>query len=167
MKKDNPSIHQFKVNDIHGNPVDLSNYKGKVLLIVNTASKCGFTPQLDAMEELYQEYKDQGFEILAFPSNDFNGQEPLEGEAIEQFCVTNYSASYPIFEKVHVKGKNASKLYRFLSSKKENGRVSSVPKWNFHKYLIDKEGKVADFFYTVTSPTAGRVKKAIKKLLSQ
>ena len=167
METATSSIHQFKVNDIHGQPVDLSAYKGKVLLIVNTASKCGFTPQLDAMEELYQEYKDQGFEILAFPSNDFAGQEPLDGEAIEQFCMTKYSASYPIFDKVHVKGSKASELFKFLSSKKQNGKVSSTPKWNFHKYLIDQEGRVVNFFYTFTSPTAARVKKSIKKLLKK
>jgi len=159
------SIHQFKVNDIKGQPIDLSKYKGKVLLIINTASKCGFTPQLKAMEELYREYKDQGLEVLAFPSNDFAGQEPLNGEEIESFCTLNYQSSFPIFEKVHVKGQNRSELYQFLSDKKENGKVNSVPKWNFHKYLVDKEGKVVDYFYAITSPTSSKVKRAIEKLL--
>ncbi len=159
------SIHQFTVKDTKGNDVPLSQYKDKVVLIVNTASKCGFTPQLDAMTKLYKEYKDQGFELLAFPSNDFGGQEPLEGEALEQFCVLNYEADYPIFDKVHVKGSKATDLYKFLSSKKLNGKVNSTPKWNFHKYLIDKEGKVVDYYYSITSPTAGKVKKAIEKLL--
>ena len=159
------SIHQFTVKDTKGNDVPLSQYKDKVVLIVNTASKCGFTPQLDAMTKLYKEYKDQGFELLAFPSNDFGGQEPLEGEALEQFCVLNYEADYPIFDKVHVKGSKATDLYKFLSSKKLNGKVNSTPKWNFHKYLVDKEGKVVDYYYSITSPTAGKVKKAIEKLL--
>lgn len=163
--KTNPSIHQFTVNDVHGKPIPLSKYKGKVLLVINTASKCGFTPQLEEMTKLYSEFREDGLEILAFPSNDFAGQEPLEGTDIEQFCVLNYDAEYPIFEKVHVKGSKTSDLYRFLSSKKENGRVSSVPKWNFHKYLIDKNGQVVDYFYTITSPTSSRLKKAIKKLL--
>ena len=159
------SIHQFTVNDVHGNPVELSKYKGKVCLIVNTASKCGFTPQLTGMTELYREFREQGFEILAFPSNDFAGQEPLEGAEIEQFCTVKYEAEYPIFEKTHVKGNKVSDLFRFLSNKRLNGRVSSAPRWNFHKYLIDKNGEVVDFFYTITSPTANRLKRAIRKLL--
>ena len=165
MTTSTKSIHQFSVNDIKGQAVDLSKYKGKVLLIINTASKCGFTPQLKAMEELYQEYKDKGLEILAFPSNDFAGQEPLNGEEIESFCTLNYQSSFPIFEKVHVKGKDRNDLYQFLSDKKENGKLNSVPKWNFHKYLIDKEGKVVDYFYAITSPTSSKVKRAIEKLL--
>ena len=134
-------------------------------MIVNTASKCGFTPQLDGMEELYKEFKDDGFEVLAFPSNDFAGQEPLEGEAIQQFCVTQYSANYPIFDKIHVKGKNADPLFEFFADKKLNGKFSSKPKWNFHKYLIDREGKVVDYFYAITKPTSSKIKRSIKKLL--
>lgn len=159
------SIHQFTVTDIKGNEVSLSDYKGKVILIVNTASKCGFTPQLDDMTKLYKEFKDEDFELLAFPSNDFGGQEPLNGEEIAQFCVTKYEADYPIFNKVHVKGDKAIDLFQFLSSKKQNGNINSSPKWNFHKYLIDKEGKVVDYYYSITSPTSSKVKKAIKKLL--
>ena len=159
------SIHRFTVNDIKGNPVDLSDYKGKVLLIVNTASKCGFTPQLDDMEKLYADFKDKGFEILAFPSNDFGSQEPLEGEAIQQFCQLNYNASYPIFEKVLVKGNRASKLFQFLSSKKLNGRVNSIPKWNFHKYLIDKDGRLVNYYFTMTNPNSSKIRKAITNLL--
>lgn len=168
-KKENESksIHQFTVKDVHGKEVSLADYKGKALLIVNTASKCGFTPQLDAMEKLYEEFREDGLEILAFPSNDFAGQEPLDGEAIQQFCVTQYNAQYPIFEKTHVKGKDASPLFQFLSNKKLNGKVSSTPKWNFHKYLVDKEGKVVDYFYTITSPTSGKIKRSIKKLLEE
>ena len=162
---DKKSIYQFSVKDIQQNEVPLSEYKGKVLLIVNTASKCGFTPQLDDMEKLYEEFKGDGFEILAFPSNDFARQEPLDGEAIQQFCVTKYSASYPIFDKIHVKGKDADPLFQFFSNKKLNGKFSSKPRWNFHKYLVDKEGKVVDYFYTITKPTSGKIKRSIKKLL--
>lgn len=159
------SIHQFQVEDTTGAIVDLKEYAGKVLLVVNTASKCGFTPQLKDMEALYAEYKDQGLEVLAFPSNDFAGQEPLDGEAIAQFCMTKYEASYPIFNKIKVKGKEVHPLYDFLSDKSKNGKVSSKPKWNFHKYLVDKEGKVVDYYFSTTKPTSGKVKKAIEKLL--
>ncbi|MFK8006050.1 MAG: glutathione peroxidase [Saprospiraceae bacterium] len=162
---DKNSIHQFTVKDASGKEVSLGDYKGKALLIVNTASQCGFTPQLDDMEKLYEEFKKDGFEVLAFPSNDFAGQEPLDGEAIQQFCMTKYNAQYPIFEKTVVKGKDASPLYKFLSDKKLNGKVSSKPKWNFHKYLVDKEGKVVDYYYSITNPTSNKIKRSIKKIL--
>lgn len=161
------SIHQFKVEDTTGKIVDLSDYKGKVLLIVNTASKCGFTPQLDGMETLYADYKDKGVEVLAFPSNDFAGQEPLEGEAIQQFCVLEYNASYPIFNKVHVKGKDAHELFKFLSDKSKNGNVNSIPKWNFHKYLVNQEGEVIDYYYSITKPDSKKIRKAIDGLLEE
>ena len=159
------TIHQFQVEDTTGAIVDLKKYAGKVLLVVNTASKCGFTSQLKDMETLYAEYKDQGLEVLAFPSNDFAGQEPLEGEAIAQFCVTKYEASYPIFNKISVRGKEVHPLYDFMADKSKNGSVSSKPKWNFHKYLVDKDGRVIDYFLSITNPTSGKVKKAIEKLL--
>ncbi|MFK7773390.1 MAG: glutathione peroxidase [Saprospiraceae bacterium] len=162
---DKNSIHQFTVKDASGKEVSLGDYKGKALLIVNTASQCGFTPQLDDMEKLYEEFKEDGFEVLAFPSNDFAGQEPLDGEAIQQFCMTKYNAQYPIFEKTVVKGKDASPLFKFLSDKKLNGKVSSKPKWNFHKYLVDKEGKVVDYYYSITNPTSSKIKRSIKKIL--
>ncbi len=117
------------------------------------------------MTELYREFNSEGFEILAFPSNDFAGQEPLDGAELEQFCTLKYEAEYPIFEKVHVKGEKATDLFQFLSKKQLNGKLSSPPKWNFHKYLVDKNGAVVDYFYTITSPTASRVKRAIRKLL--
>ena len=164
---DSKSVYNFTVDDIDGNAVSLDQYKGKVLLIVNTASKCGFTPQLDDMEKLYEEYKEEGLEVLAFPSNDFAGQEPLEGEALKQFCVLEYKAKYPIFDKVHVKGKEADPLFEFLSDKSLNGKVNSVPKWNFHKYLVDKEGKVVDYYYSITSPTSNKIKRKIEKLLKE
>lgn len=159
------NIYQFSAKDINGKTVSLENYKGKVLLIVNTASGCGFTPQLKGMEALYNEYKDKGVEVLGFPSNDFGGQEPLDGIEIQNFCELNFKTTFPLFEKSHVKGSKQSDLFQFLSSKKENGAVNSTPKWNFHKYLIDKEGKVVDFYYSVTKPDSSKIKKAIDKLL--
>lgn len=161
------SLHDFKVNDLTGNEVDLADYKGKVVLVVNTATECGFTPQLGDLEKLYKDYHDKGLEILGFPSNDFAGQEPRDGAEIGQFCQKNYGVSFPMFEKMHVKGAKQSELFQFLSKKDKNGKLSSTPKWNFHKYLIDKDGKVQDFYYTFTKPTAGRVTKAIEKLLKQ
>ena len=161
------TIYDFKVKDVSGNEVDLADYKGKVLLIVNTASECGFTPQYKGMEEIRNEFKDSGFEVLAFPSNDFMGQEPLEGMEIQNFCERNYDTSFPVMEKVHVKGDDAHPLFKFLSDKKENGKVNSTPKWNFHKYLIDKDGNVIDYYYSITKPESSKVKKAVKKLIEK
>jgi glutathione peroxidase len=161
------SLHQFKVKSLEGKDVDLADYKGKVVMVVNTATACGFTPQLEDLEVLYKEFHNQGFEILAFPSNDFQNQEPREGEEIAQFCQRNYGVSFPMMEKVHVKGSETAPVFKFLSEKKENGVLSSIPKWNFHKYLVDKDGKVVDYFYTITKPTAGRVKRTIEKLLKK
>lgn len=134
-------------------------------MIVNTASKCGFTPQFEKLEELHKEYKDKGFEVIGFPSNDFAGQEPNDASGAEEFCQLNYGVSFPIMEKVHVKGSEQHELFQFLSDKNKNGKVNSTPKWNFHKYLINKEGEVEDYYYTPTSPTSGKVKKKIEKLL--
>ncbi|MEI6509291.1 MAG: glutathione peroxidase [Bacteroidota bacterium] len=165
MAAQGQNIYSFKIKTIDGNEVSLEQYRGKVLLIVNTASKCGFTPQYKQLEDLYKLYKDKGFEILAFPSNDFAKQEPLNGKEIAAFCSSTYHVTFPVFEKIHVKGNNASELYQFLSSKKLNGRINSIPKWNFHKYLVNKNGEVVDYFYTPTKPTSGKIKKAIEKLL--
>jgi glutathione peroxidase len=161
------SLHRITVNDLDGRPVNLSNYEDKVLLIVNTASECGFTPQLKDMEKLYKDFKDEGFEILAFPSDDFGKQEPLEGKAISQFCRLNYNTTFPIFEKVHVKGSKASKLYQFLSSRSQNGRFNSVPKWNFHKYLVDKQGKLVNYYFPTTNPNSSKIRREIKNLLQK
>ena len=159
------TIYQFSANTLQNKPVSLSEYKDKVILIVNTASECGFTPQYKGLEELYQEYKDKGLVVLGFPSNDFGGQEPLEGKEIESFCSINYGVSFPIFEKTKVKGKEASDLFKFLSDKKQNGNVNISPKWNFQKYLINKNGEVVDYFLSTTTPNSGKIKRAIEKLL--
>lgn len=162
MKK---NIYQFSAQTLQGKEVSLSEYKDKVVLIVNTASACGLTPQYKQLEELYKTYKDKGLVILGFPSNQFNGQEPLEGEAIEQFCEINYGVTFPVFDKSDVKGDTASPLFKFLSNRNENGAVGLSPKWNFQKYLINRKGEVVDYFLPITVPTAGRVKRAIEKLL--
>ena len=157
---DNQLIYRFDVQKIDGECVSLSAYKNKVLLIVNTASQCGFTPQLKELVALKEQFKGRDFEILAFPSNDFGGQEPLEGNAIVEFC-ESFGANFPIFEKIRVRGPYADPLYKFFGDKKENGRLSSVPRWNFHKFLIDKTGKVTDFFYPFTKPVSSKIRKKI------
>ncbi len=162
MSKKN--IYQFTVNQINGEELKLEHYKGKVLLIVNTASECGFTPQLKDLEELRKHFIEKDFEILAFPSNDFGGQEPLNGEAIKKFCAINFGARYHLFEKIRVRGPYAHPLYKFLSDKKLNGRVGASPRWNFHKYLINTDGEVVDYFFPFTKPSSTKVKKSIEKL---
>jgi glutathione peroxidase len=161
----NKSIYQFDIKKIDGEEISLSKYKGKVLLIVNTASQCGFTPQLKDLAALKNEFKDADFEILGLPSNDFGGQEPLDGVAIAAFC-ENYGSNFPVFDKIRVRGPYAHPLYKFFSDKKENGKFGSVPRWNFHKFLIDKDGMVQDFFYPFTKPNTSKVKKKIQRLLA-
>ncbi len=160
------TIYPFTVDKVNGEEVTLSVYKDQVLLIVNTASACGFTPQLKDLETLREQFAGQDFEILAFPSNDFGGQEPLEGKAVADLCEKDFGTHYPVFEKIRVRGPYAHPLYQFLSDKKLNGNVKSVPKWNFHKYLINKKGQVVDFFYPFTKPTSSKIKKQIQRLLS-
>src|SRR5690606_38624493 len=133
----------------------------------NTASECGFTPQLKDLEELYQKYRGRDFEIIGIPSNDFGKQEPRQGEDIMEFCRVNYGVTFPIFSKTVVRGPYAHPLYKFLSDKKQNGKVKASPLWNFHKYLIDRNGRVTDFFYPFTKPTSLRVRKKINRLLSE
>ncbi|MEI6310694.1 MAG: glutathione peroxidase [Bacteroidota bacterium] len=159
------SIHQFTLKDLKQQDVSLEKYKGKVLLIVNTASKCGLTPQYKDLEDLYAEFKGKDFDILAFPSNDFGAQEPLNGAEIQEFCDINFKTTFPLFDKVVVTGKDACPLFHFLSDKSLNGKVNVAPKWNFQKYLINKEGEVVDYYLPITSPTTSKIKKAISKLL--
>lgn len=161
------NIYNISVDEIGGKSKDLKDYKGKVLLIVNTASKCGFTPQFEDLEALYQDYKDKDFEILGFPSNQFQDQEPLEGEALNEFCQINYGVTFKIFDKVDVKGEKAAPLFQYLANKDLNGNVNSTPKWNFHKFLVNKQGEVVDYFYTITNPNSNKVRKAIDKLLAK
>ncbi len=160
------SVYQFSVKDIDGVTRDLLDFKEKVLLIVNIASECGFTSQLREMEALRNEFSDRNFEILAFPSNDFGGQEPLEGDDIRNFCQKNFDVSFPLFDKIRVRGPYAHPLYKFLIDKKLNGHVGASPRWNFHKYLINQKGEVVDFFYPFTKPNSSRIKKSINKLLN-
>ncbi|RZC57548.1 hypothetical protein C5167_004849 [Papaver somniferum] len=163
FKKTHGSIHDFTVKDARGNDVDLSTYKGKVLLIVNVASQCGLTTSnYTELAQLYQKYKDQGLEILAFPCNQFRGEEPGTNEEIVEFACTRFKPEYPIFDKVDVNGDNAAPIYKFLKSSK-GGLFGDSIKWNFAKFLIDKEGHVVDRYAPSTSPLS--IEKDIKKLL--
>jgi len=151
---------------LNGLEESLSAYKNKVLLIVNTASQCGFTPQMKDLVALKNEFAGLDFEILAFPSNDFGGQEPLEGAGIIQFC-ENYGANFHVFDKIRVRGPYAHPLYKFFADKKQNGVLSSVPRWNFHKFLVNRLGIVTDFFYPFTKPTSSKIRKKIGRLVNE
>lgn len=155
-------IYDFKANDYSGKEVSLDQFKGKVLLIVNTATKCGFTPQYDELEELYGKYKDQGFEILDFPCNQFFKQAPGSSEEIHNACVLRFAIAFPQFEKIDVNGKNEHPLYKFL---KENCPVNKGKKikWNFTKFLVDREGNVVNRFEPTAKPKS--FEEDIKKLL--
>jgi len=161
----NNNIYQFNVQKLNGEEISLSEYKDKVLLVVNTASQCGFTPQLKELAELKDKFAGKDFEILAFPSNDFGGQEPLEDVEIATFCEIQ-RVNYPVFEKIRVRGPYAHPLFKFFADKKENGKLSSIPRWNFHKFLINKSGVVTDFYYPFTKPLSSRIRKRITRLLS-
>jgi glutathione peroxidase len=161
----NEQIYQISLKTTEGLETTLNPYKGKVLLIVNTASECGFTSQYAEMEELYKQYKHLGLEVLAFPSNDFGKQEPLEGNNIASFCTSRFRTTFPIFDKISVKGKQAHPLYKYLSDKNLNGQIGIPPRWNFHKYLIGKNGKLVDYFLPFTKPNASKIKKAIERCL--
>ncbi len=162
---DSANISEFEVKDINHNEVKLSDFKGKVLLIVNVASKCGFTSQYAGLQKIYAMYKDQGFEVLAFPCNDFGGQEPGTNEEIKNFCSLNYDVTFPMFDKVHVKGDDKAPLFDLLTNNSVTGK-SSI-KWNFEKFIIDKEGNVVDRFRSVTKPDSKKITSLIEKELSK
>ena len=134
------TFFDFKVRDLSGNEVSLDKYKGKTLLIVNVASKCGFTPQYTDLEKIYSDYKDQGLEILAFPCNQFGAQEPGDAEEIKNFCSLNYSVTFPLFQKIDVNGQNAEPMFQFLKESLPGILGSKAIKWNFTKFLVDKNG---------------------------
>lgn len=156
------SIHTFTVEDINGNSFELSSLKGKKVMIVNTASKCGLTPQYEKLEALYQQYKDQNFVIVGFPANNFMWQEPGTNDEIKAFCQKNYGVSFPMMAKISVKGKNQHPLYAFLTQKAKNGVVDSSVKWNFQKYLIDEDGVLVDVIAPRTQPDDIKVLTWIK-----
>jgi glutathione peroxidase len=153
------SVHEFTLNSIDGSPAPLSAYQGKVVLIVNVASRCGFTPQYAGLEALYEKYKDRGFVILGFPANNFGAQEPGTNEEIKTFCSSKYNVTFPMYSKISVKGDDQAPLYRFLTA--TGGEIQ----WNFTKFLVDKNGKVVARFEPKVTPESPDVAAAIEKAL--
>lgn len=147
------TIYQFKVEDLTGDTFDFSSLKGKKVLIVNTASKCGLTPQYEGLETIYKEYKDKGFVIVGFPANNFASQEPGTNEEIGAFCQQNYGVTFPMMSKVSVKGKDMAEIYKFLTEKSKNGLQDSEVEWNFQKYLINEQGELVKVIHPKTLPT--------------
>lgn len=145
-------IYDFSIETIEGQSRQIADYKGKVLLIVNTASKCGFTPQYQALENLYRDYKDRGLVVLAFPCNQFANQEPGSNPEIQQFCATNYEISFPLFTKISVNGRHAHPLYQYLKKEKPGVWGSEAIKWNFTKFLVDRSGRVVKRYAPMTEP---------------
>ena len=158
------NIYDFKANDYKGNEVSLADFKGKVLLVVNTATKCGFTPQYDGLEALYDKYKDQGFEILDFPCNQFLAQAPGSGEDIHSACVLRFNIKFPQFEKIKVNGKDAHPLFVYLASQNPENKVKKV-KWNFTKFLIGRDGQFLARFEPTDKPESfeNAIKEALEK----
>lgn len=146
------TIHSYKVTDITGKKFDLSSLKGKKVMIVNTASECSFTPQYEQLEAVYQQYKDKGFTIVGFPTNNFGEQEPGSNEEIATFCKKNYGVTFPMMSKISVKGDDMDPIYKYLTQKELNGVADSEVKWNFQKYLIDEEGKLVKMISTRVLP---------------
>jgi len=154
--------YDFSFNDIDGTPLKLSEYKGKIIVVVNVASQCGFTSQYEDMQNIWEEYQSKGIIILGVPSNDFGGQEPGSNSEIKTFCEAKFGISFPITEKVNVKGSEAHPFYKWA---KDNHGKSAVPKWNFHKIIIDKSGKINETFSSITNPSSKKFIKAIEKLI--
>ena len=161
------SVLDFKMMDIDGREVKLKKYKGSVLLVVNTASQCGYTPQYEGLQKIYSKYQGQGFVVLGFPANDFKGQEPGSNEDIKEFCTTKYKVTFPMFAKISVKGEDQDPLYQFLTSKETNPKFAGDITWNFNKFLIDRQGNVVARFSSKDTPDGEAVTAAIEKYLKE
>ena len=157
------SVYDFTLNDIDGNPVSLSQFQGKVLLLVNTASFCGNTPQYEGLQSIYERYKSKGFEILAFPANNFGQQEPGTNDEIKTFCYTKYSLTFPLFGKISVKGEDKHPLYRYLT---ERSPLPGEVEWNFQKYLVDRTGNVIARYHHRTKPLSDEVVRDVERTLA-
>lgn len=161
------SVLDFTMRDIDGKDIKLDKYKGKVLLVVNTASKCGYTPQYEGLESIYKKYNEQGFYVLGFPANNFGGQEPGSNEEIKEFCTLKYKTTFPMFAKISVKGEDQHPLYNFLTNPKTNPEFAGDIKWNFNKFLVDRSGKVVARFDSKATPESETVTQAIEKYLAE
>jgi glutathione peroxidase len=159
------SVLDFTLNSLDGKPAPLAEYRGKVVLIVNVASRCGYTPQYTGLEKIYEKYKEQGFVILGFPANNFGGQEPGTNEEIKTFCSSKYQVTFPMYSKVSVKGADSTPLYQFLTDKQSNPTTAGEIKWNFTKFLVDRNGKVIARFEPAITPESADVTGAIEKAL--
>lgn len=159
------SMYEFAMKDIDGNNVKLDAYKGKVVMIVNTASKCGLTPQYEGLQALYDKYKDKGFVILGFPANNFMGQEPGTEKEIKDFCTLKYKVSFPMFAKISVKGTDQHPFYTFLTNKESNPGMDGDITWNFEKFVVDKSGKVIARFSPKTTPDDPKITETIESAL--
>ena len=164
MAAQTPMLYDFTLNDIDGKPVSLSQFKGKVLMLVNTASFCGNTPQYSDLETIYEKYRSKGFEILAFPANNFGQQEPGTNEEIKNFCFTKYSLSFPLFSKISVKGMDIHPLYRYLTE--QSGFPGEV-EWNFQKYLVDRKGNVVARYHHRTKPLSEQIVRDLEQALEK
>lgn len=160
------TLLDFTMRDIAGSEVPLRKFEGRVLLVVNVASKCGLTPQYKGLQELYDRYKDRGFEILGFPANDFMWQEPGSDSEIQQFCTTKYSVTFPVFSKISVKGKGIHPLYEFLTLPQTNPKFHGKIGWNFAKFLLDRKGNVIARFEPKTEPLSPEVTEAVEHALA-
>ncbi len=161
-----PPVLNFKVKDIKGKTVDLSKYKGKVVLIVNVASECGYTPQYEGLQKLHEKFAGKGLAILGFPCNDYGGQEPGSEKQIQKFCKTNYGVTFDMFSKVGIR-KDTAPLYQFLISKKTNPKSPGMVKWNFEKFLIGRDGAIVARFGSSVKPNSKELSNAISKELAQ
>jgi len=159
------SFYDFNATDIIGIDHNMSEYKGKVVLVVNVASKCGFTPQYEGLEKLYKKYQSKGLEILAFPCNQFREQEPASAKEIQNFCNVNYGITFPLFEKIEVNGENAHPIYKFLKKEATGFLGTESIKWNFSKFLIDRDGNVLERYGSTTKPK--ELEEEIEKLLKE
>lgn len=157
----NPSIHQFKVKSIEGGTIDFSKFKGKKILVVNTASKCGYTKQYEQLEKVSEEYKDK-LVVVGFPANNFGGQEPGTDGEIQEFCKARFGVKFPLASKISVKGEDTAPIYKWLTSKTENGVLDAEIKWNFNKFLLDENGKLIAYFDSKVLPDSEEILKYVK-----
>lgn len=165
--KESAPVLGFTVKKNDGTPVKLDQYRGNVLLIVNTASRCGFTPQYAGLEKLYEKYKDRGLKVLAFPANNFGAQEPGTDAEIKSFCTTKYNVSFDLFSKISVKGDDKAPLYRFLTEGQKDPALNGEIKWNFQKFLVNRRGEVVARFEPADDPMSPKVTEAVEKLLAE
>lgn len=161
------SIYEINVTDIDGNDVNLAEYKNNVVMFVNTASQCGYTPQYKGLQAIYDQYKDRGFVILGFPANNFGGQEPGSNEEIKEFCTLKYKVTFPMFAKISVAGEDQHPLYQYLTSEKTNPAFAGEITWNFNKFLANEKGEIIARFSSKETPESKEVTKAIEKALDE